>query len=42
MIDAVTTKFLDATLLNDRTAWQWLDSQQCAAHFGHDAKYERH
>ncbi len=41
MIEVVSTKFLDATLKNDKSAWQWLDSQQAVSYFGNEAKYER-
>lgn len=41
MIDEVTTRFLDASLKNDATAWQWLDSGGVNAYLGKAATFER-
>lgn len=41
LIDVVTTKFLDATLKNDPSAWKWLDSSEATAYLGKAAMFER-
>ncbi len=40
MIDIVTTKFLDATLKNDASAWSWLDGKGAVDYLGTAAIYE--
>ena len=41
MIDEVTTKFLDATLKGDASAWAWLDADGIVSYLGKDAMFER-
>jgi len=41
MIQEVSTKFLDAALKGDASAWRWLDNGGIAAYLGKDAMFER-